>query len=46
MRTLTRANIELGDLRRAMEIRDKAEALIAPLAEKAGPLSQAWESAV
>ena len=42
MRTLTRANIELGDLRRATELRDKAETLIAPLAGKSGPLSQAW----
>jgi tetratricopeptide (TPR) repeat protein len=42
MRTLTRANIELGDLRRAAELRDMAETLIAPLADKGGPLSQAW----
>jgi tetratricopeptide (TPR) repeat protein len=41
MRSLVRAKIDLGDLAPAAELRDKAEALIAPLAGKAGPLSGA-----
>jgi tetratricopeptide (TPR) repeat protein len=41
MRSLVRAKIDLGDLARAAELRDKAEALIAPLAGKAGSLSGA-----
>jgi tetratricopeptide (TPR) repeat protein len=44
MRTLTRANIDLGDLARATELCRNAEALIAPLAEKGGPLSPAWRT--
>lgn len=41
---LARTNVELGDLKRAAETRDKAELLIAPLMERDGPLSSAWRT--